>query len=111
MKHKRVAALLASSLRVAMTKKSPKSMFINVYTFSLTFSWLPFKENICYRAYENHIKKGGFFMTDYKENELDKETTKKDDDSNYIFRPYITTKDGRKLFAKDYGLKAFKIKL
>lgn len=50
-------------------------------------------------------------MTDYKENELDKETTKKDDDSNYIFRPYITTKDGRKLFAKDYGLKAFKIKL
>ncbi len=56
MKHKRVAALLASSLRVAMTKKSPKSMFINVYTFSLTFSWLPFKENICYRAYENHIQ-------------------------------------------------------
>ena len=27
----------------------------------------------------------------------------------YIFRPYITTKDGRRIYAKNYGIKAFKI--
>ncbi len=27
----------------------------------------------------------------------------------YIFRPYITKKDGTKVYAKDYGLKAFRI--
>lgn len=27
----------------------------------------------------------------------------------YIFRASITTKDGQKLYAKDYGLRAFKI--
>lgn len=27
----------------------------------------------------------------------------------YIFRAYITTKDGTKIYAKDYGKKAFRI--
>jgi hypothetical protein len=27
----------------------------------------------------------------------------------YIFRTWITTKDGQKIFAKDYGKKAFRI--
>lgn len=27
----------------------------------------------------------------------------------YIFRAWITTKDGTKIYAKDYGKKAFKI--
>lgn len=27
----------------------------------------------------------------------------------YIFRPWITTKGGTKIYAKDYGKKAFKI--
>jgi hypothetical protein len=27
----------------------------------------------------------------------------------YIFRPWITTKDGRRIYAKDYGLTAFRI--
>lgn len=27
----------------------------------------------------------------------------------YIYRPYITTKDGRRIYAKSYGKKAFKI--
>ncbi len=27
----------------------------------------------------------------------------------YIFRASITTKDGRKIYAKDYGKKAFRI--
>lgn len=33
---------------------------------------------------------------------------KKDKDQNYIFRPYITVK-GRRIYASQYGLKAFKI--
>lgn len=27
----------------------------------------------------------------------------------YIFTAYITTKDGRRLYAKQYGMKAFRI--
>lgn len=27
----------------------------------------------------------------------------------FIFRPWITTKDGRRIYARDYGLRAFKI--
>lgn len=27
----------------------------------------------------------------------------------YIFRPWITTKDGEKIYAKDYGKRAFRI--
>ncbi len=30
---------------------------------------------------------------------------------NYIFRASITLKDGTKIYAKDYGLKAFKIRI
>lgn len=33
------------------------------------------------------------------------------DDKVVIFRPYITTKDGRKIWAKWFGKKAFKIEL
>ncbi len=29
--------------------------------------------------------------------------------SKYIYRTSITSKDGRKLYAKNYGIKAFKI--
>lgn len=29
--------------------------------------------------------------------------------SDFIFRPWITTRDGRRIYAKDFGLKAFKI--
>lgn len=28
-----------------------------------------------------------------------------------IYRPWITTKDGRKIYAKAYGLKVFRIEL
>lgn len=37
---------------------------------------------------------------------MDKSKYKK---RTYIFRTFITLKDGRKIYAKDYGLKAFKI--
>lgn len=38
---------------------------------------------------------------------------KKHDDSfeTYIYRPSITLKSGRKIYARNYGLKAFKIKI
>lgn len=29
----------------------------------------------------------------------------------YIFRAWITTRDGRRIYAKDYGLKAFRIEV
>lgn len=29
----------------------------------------------------------------------------------YVFRPSITLKNGRVIYAKDYGLKAFRIKV
>ena len=29
--------------------------------------------------------------------------------ARYIFRAWITTRDGRRIYAKDYGLKAFRI--
>jgi hypothetical protein len=28
---------------------------------------------------------------------------------NYIFQTWVTTKDGRRIYARDYGLKAFRI--
>jgi hypothetical protein len=28
----------------------------------------------------------------------------------FVFRPWITTKDGRRIYARDAGLKAFKIR-
>lgn len=34
----------------------------------------------------------------------------KEDSGEYIFRPYIT-KNGKRIYAKHYGLKAFKIKV
>ncbi|WP_426037500.1 hypothetical protein [Cypionkella sp. TWP1-2-1b2] len=33
------------------------------------------------------------------------------DDKVVIYRPYITTKDGRKIWAKWFGKKAFRIEL
>jgi hypothetical protein len=33
------------------------------------------------------------------------------DDKKVIYRPYITTKDGRKIWAKWYGKKAFRIEI
>jgi hypothetical protein len=35
--------------------------------------------------------------------------TKRDPPSGFIFRPYITLPNGRVIYAKNYGLKAFKI--
>lgn len=37
--------------------------------------------------------------------------SKHDDDYEIIFRPFITTKDGRKIWASQYGKKAFPIKI
>jgi len=37
------------------------------------------------------------------------ETAKKDE--NIIFRPYITTKNGKKIYAKWFGKKAFPIRV
>ena len=34
---------------------------------------------------------------------------KRNDGPRYIFRSHITKKDGTKVYAKDYGLKAFRI--
>lgn len=53
-------------------------------------------------------------MGKHRNNKKDKKLKKdqnKQNDENIIFRPYTTTRNGRKIFAKDYGLKAFKIKL
>ena len=33
------------------------------------------------------------------------------DDKKVVYRPYITTKDGRRIWAKWYGKKAFRIEL
>ena len=37
-----------------------------------------------------------------------KVSVKKEDEQEYIFRPWIT-KNGKRIYAKTYGLKAFKI--
>lgn len=29
----------------------------------------------------------------------------------YIFRPWITNRSGRKIYARDYGLRAFRIRI
>ena len=34
-----------------------------------------------------------------------------DDSMVYIFTPYITLKNGRRLYASQYGLKAFRIRV
>ena len=31
-------------------------------------------------------------------------------DPDFIYRPWITLRDGRRIYAKDYGLAAFKIR-
>jgi len=36
-------------------------------------------------------------------------TSDKKPEPKYIFRPWITLPDGRKLYARNYGKKAFKI--
>lgn len=42
-------------------------------------------------------------------NKLEKEDKKKEsDDRKFVFRPWIT-KNGQKIYAKTYGIKAFKI--
>jgi hypothetical protein len=38
-----------------------------------------------------------------------KKTKSKEKEIQYIFRPYITLKDGRVIWASQYGKKAFKI--
>lgn len=40
-----------------------------------------------------------------------KRSTPKPGPPGYIFRPYITLKDGKIIYAKDYGLRAFRIPL
>ena len=34
---------------------------------------------------------------------------KKNNDIVYIFRPYITLRNGHRIYARQYGLKAFRI--
>lgn len=36
---------------------------------------------------------------------------KKGEDRMYIFRTWTTTKDGKRIYARDYGKRAFRIKL
>ena len=44
------------------------------------------------------------------DNNVKLDRTERDDVSvTYIYVPYITTRDGRKIFAKAYGHKAFRI--
>lgn len=40
---------------------------------------------------------------------LSQELFAKGGDAMYIFRPWITTKNGEKIYAKDYGKRAFRI--
>jgi hypothetical protein len=40
----------------------------------------------------------------------DTKSSKSNDNEVYIFRPWIT-KNGKRIYAKEYGLKAFKIKV
>jgi len=35
----------------------------------------------------------------------------KEDDDGYIYVKFITTRDGRRIYAASYGLKAFRIKV
>ena len=45
-----------------------------------------------------------------KENNLtEKKESKKEEDVIYIFTPYITKKDGTRVYASQYGKKAFRI--
>lgn len=45
-----------------------------------------------------------------KENHLaEKKESKKEEDVIYIFTPYITKKDGTRVYASQYGKKAFRI--
>lgn len=48
-------------------------------------------------------------MDNHKENNMNKKSRK--ENKEYIFRPWITTKNGKKIYAKSYGLKAFKINI
>lgn len=38
-------------------------------------------------------------------------TAEKEDNHNVIYRPWIRTRNGRKIYARHYGLKAFRIKV
>lgn len=45
-----------------------------------------------------------------KENHLtEKKESKKEEDTIYIFTPYITKKDGTRVYASQYGKKVFRI--
>jgi hypothetical protein len=45
----------------------------------------------------------------HEKNETNEKLDKKEECREVIFRPCITTKSGNKIYAKSYGLKAFKI--
>lgn len=44
-----------------------------------------------------------------KEESLAQEKEEKKDDVEYIYTTYITKKDGTKVYARQYGIKAFRI--
>ena len=44
-----------------------------------------------------------------KEESLAQEKEEKKDDVEYIYTTYITKKDGTKVYASQYGIKAFRI--
>ena len=44
-----------------------------------------------------------------KEESLAQEKEEKKDDVEYIYTTYITKKDGTKIYASQYGIKAFRI--
>ena len=46
-----------------------------------------------------------------KEEKKKKKNDKSKEEKDFIFRPWITTKNGQKIYAKSYGKKAFKIYL
>jgi len=48
-------------------------------------------------------------INNHKDLKLDGGKNNKDKDGEFIFRPWITTKNGKRIYAKEYGLKAFKI--
>lgn len=56
-----------------------------------------------------YSEKDNNILIDFQEKNENYKPKSNKKNHDYIFRPYITTKDGKRIFAKDYGHKAWKI--
>lgn len=59
--------------------------------------------------YRINFSKGGMLLeNNHENNSKEKNLNNKEESRKFIFRPWIT-KNGKKFYAKSYGIKAFKI--